>query len=239
MKTTVRYLTSKRIVGTGLAMGTLGLALMASSANTLRTPQSTKIQSILTKCATCHNPDQLSGGLDLTSRDAALANGRALVPGNVDASAIAQQVVHGAMPPGSPLSEEDREVVVAWIKSGAAYPTITRPEKSVNPKSWAFKPVILPSVPKGTKAQIANPIDAFILQGLRAKKLSPAVEADRLDIAAVEHPAQLLGDELILDRGARRREQRPIARPEIVRHPVDPCLVCQAITRQPERRHDA
>jgi len=179
MKTTVKYLTSKRVAGTGLAVGTLSLALMASSATTQLTPQSTKIQSILTKCATCHNPDQLSGGLDLTSRDAALANGRALVPGNVDASAIAQQVVNGAMPPGSPLSEDDRDVVVAWIKSGANYPSITRPQKSVNPKSWAFKPVVLPAVPKVAKTQPANPIDAFILQGLRAKKLSPAVEADR------------------------------------------------------------
>ncbi|MFM2222638.1 MAG: hypothetical protein RLZZ78_895, partial [Armatimonadota bacterium] len=179
MKTTVKYLTSKRVVGAGLAVGTLSLALMASSASTQLAPQSTKIQSILTKCATCHNPDQLSGGLDLTSRDAALANGRALVPGNVDASGIAQQVVHGAMPPGSPLSEDDREVVVAWIKSGADYPSITRPQKSVNPKSWAFKPVVLPAVPKVAKVQPANPIDAFILQGLRAKRLSPALEADR------------------------------------------------------------
>ena len=179
MKSTDNFATGKRTFSIGLTVGTLSLALMASSASTIGQPQEPKIQAILTKCASCHNPDKRAGGLDLTSRNAALMHGRALVPGNVEASAIAQQVVHGAMPPGSPLSEDDRDIVVEWIKSGATYPSIAAPQKSVNPKSWAFQPLLLPNVPKLNGSVIANPVDGFIHMGLRSKGLTAAPEADR------------------------------------------------------------
>ena len=179
MKSTVTCAASKHVAGAGLAAGTFALALMAHSAGTAGQAPPSKLQAILTKCATCHNPDQRAGGLDLTSRETALAHGRALVPGNVDASAIAQQVVHGVMPPGKPLSESDQEIVTEWIKSGAAYPTITRPSKPLNPKSWAFKPLVLPAVPSTNRLVSKNPIDAFISSGLQAKGLKPAVEASR------------------------------------------------------------
>jgi hypothetical protein len=40
---------------------------------------------------------------------------------------------------------------------------------------WAFQKVVRPEVPAGA----ANPIDGFIVEGLRAKKLTPSPEADR------------------------------------------------------------
>ncbi len=40
---------------------------------------------------------------------------------------------------------------------------------------WAFQKVVRPEVPGGA----AHPIDAFIREGLKAKKLSPSAEADR------------------------------------------------------------
>jgi len=179
MKSTVTCAASKRVAGAGLAAGTFALALMAHSAGTAGQEPPSKLQAILTKCATCHNPDQRAGGLDLTSRETALAHGRALVPGNVDASDIAQKVVLGAMPPGKPLSESDQEIVTEWIKSGAAYPTITRPSKTLNPKSWAFTPLKLPAVPSVNRLGTKNPIDAFISSGLKAKGLKQAAEAGR------------------------------------------------------------
>ena len=179
MKSTVTCAASKHVAGAGLAAGTFALALMAHSAGTAGQAPPSKLQAILTKCATCHNPDQRAGGLDLTSRKTAIEHGRALVPGNVDASDIAQKVVLGAMPPGKPLSESDQEIVTEWIKSGAAYPTITRPSKPLNPKSWAFKPPVLPAVPSTNRLVSKNPIDAFIWSGLQAKGLKPAVEASR------------------------------------------------------------
>ncbi len=169
----------KQTLCAGLAATTLGLALMAHSADPARTDQTPKIKAILTQCIACHNQNQLAGGLDLTSRDAAMANGRALIPGNADASAIAQQVVHGAMPPGKPLSQEEQDVVIGWIKAGAAFPSLTPPAKQVNPSSWAFMPVTLPAVPKVLQKGSINPIDAFLEQGLRAKGLRASQEADR------------------------------------------------------------
>lgn len=179
MKSTVTCAASKHVAGAGLAAGTFALALMAHSAGTAGQAPPSNVQAILTKCATCHNPDQRAGGLDLTSRKTAIEHGRALVPGNVDASGIAQKVVLGAMPPGKPLSESDQEIVTEWIKSGAAYPTITRPSKPLNPKSWAFKPLVLPAVPSTNRLVSKNPIDAFIWSGLQAKGLKPAVAASR------------------------------------------------------------
>ena len=169
----------KQTLGAGLAAATLGLALMAHSAAPARTNQVPRIRAILTQCIACHNQNKLAGGLDLTSRDAAMANGRALVPGNADASAIAQQVVHGAMPPGKPLSQEDQDVVIGWIKAGAEFPILMPPAKQVNPSSWAFKPVTLPAVPIILQKGSINPIDAFLDQGLRAKGLRASKEADR------------------------------------------------------------
>ena len=170
---------AKQSLSAGLAIGTFGIALMAHSASPFERNQNPKIQSILTQCVACHNPDQRAGGLDLTSRDAALAHGRALVPGNVDASVIAQQVLHGAMPPGTPLSIDDQNIIIAWIKSGAVFPNIAQPQKKANPRSWAFKPLILPAVPKLPGKTSVNPIDAFIQSGLRSKGIRPAREADR------------------------------------------------------------
>ncbi|MFM7188997.1 MAG: DUF1549 domain-containing protein, partial [Armatimonadota bacterium] len=172
----------KQAFGAGLAVGTFGLALMAHSANSHGSHQPPKIQAILTQCATCHNPEQRAGGLDLTSRDAAVAHGRALVPGNVDASAIAHQVVTGAMPPGKPLSPDDQDVVITWIESGATFPVVSAPERKANPKSWAFHPLNLPAVPKLPGKTFENPIDAFIQSGLFAKGIKPSREADRVTL---------------------------------------------------------
>lgn len=169
----------RQTFGSGLAVVTVGFAVMAHSAGPSGVQQTSKIQAILSNCATCHNPDQRAGGLDLSSKESALAHGRALVPGNVDSSAIAHQVLAGAMPPGKSLSPDDQEAVIAWIKAGASYPTITRPAPKANPKSWSFKPLIQPLVPGTPRNTRHNPIDAFVQSGLRTKGLKPSQEASR------------------------------------------------------------
>jgi len=48
---------------------------------------------------------------------------------------------------------------------------------------WAFQPVNRPAVPAVQQRQwIRNPIDAFVLQKLEAKKITPGPEADRIDL---------------------------------------------------------
>jgi hypothetical protein len=44
---------------------------------------------------------------------------------------------------------------------------------------WAFQKVVRPAVPDIQDAWIRNPIDAFLLDGLRQKKLAPSLELDR------------------------------------------------------------
>src|SRR3954453_2133470 len=46
-------------------------------------------------------------------------------------------------------------------------------------KYWAFQKVARPAVPAIHDAWIRNPIDAFILDGLRGKQLTPSAPLDR------------------------------------------------------------
>jgi hypothetical protein len=49
-------------------------------------------------------------------------------------------------------------------------------------KHWSFQPLTRPAVPRVESAWAKNPIDAFILERLRAAKLSPAPDADRASL---------------------------------------------------------
>src|SRR3989442_18361 len=51
-----------------------------------------------TRCLACHNPTKKAGGLDLSTRQKALAGG-ALVPGEPDKSRMVRMVAQGKMPP--------------------------------------------------------------------------------------------------------------------------------------------
>ncbi len=47
---------------------------------------------------------------------------------------------------------------------------------------WAFQKVVRPEVPSIPDAWVHNPIDAFVLQSLRAKQLEPSVPLDRAQL---------------------------------------------------------
>ena len=49
-------------------------------------------------------------------------------------------------------------------------------------KYWAFQKVVRPPVPGISDPWVRTPIDAFILEGLRAKKLAPSAPLDRLKL---------------------------------------------------------
>src|SRR5207253_5554117 len=87
--------------------------------------------AVLQKCVRCHNGDKLAGGLDLTSRQRALAggdSGPALVPGDAAKSLLFRQVSTRKMPPKEPLADAEIEVVRRWIADGAAWPTLSAPK---------------------------------------------------------------------------------------------------------------
>jgi hypothetical protein len=160
------------------------------------------IPILLRHCTICHNHGRQEGGLDLRTRESMLKGGKsgpALVPGDPEKSLILQRVVARQMPPLGVFDsgvtrppEPDVEKLKQWIAQGA-------PEKEIRPdvattesdplvsdqdrQFWAFqplRPIAAPSVDHSDR--VGNPIDAFVLKKLEARRLSLSPEADRLTL---------------------------------------------------------
>lgn len=130
------------------------------------------------RCRECHGPDLQEGGLRL---DVDVTGSQSVVvAGDRGASELFRRVTSTApetrMPPrGKPLSAEEQELIGAWIDTGARWPAGTGRDPRLD--HWAWQPVVRPDVPGGATASEA--IDAFVGEGLAAKGLDPAPEADR------------------------------------------------------------
>ena len=134
------------------------------------------IQPLLAKrCFACHGPDTQEAGLRFDDQTAAIreldSGLRAIVPGDPVASEMLARLRSTdpdlQMPPeGQRLSTAEVAAITAWIEAGATWE-----------EHWAFRPLIRPVVPKVPGA--ANPIDAFIQQGLADRGLPLPDEADR------------------------------------------------------------
>ena len=142
------------------------------------------------RCLSCHNPEQKTSGLDLSNLDTALQGGAGsrtvLVPGRPNESLMITRVVAGEMPLGSPLPQEEREILWRWGAAGAPWSgTLVAPESKrprAGPDWWAFQPLAesLPPEPEGIpRAWRGSPIDRFILGKLREKGMRPSPPADR------------------------------------------------------------
>lgn len=133
-------------------------------------------------CFKCHGPDaeQRQGGLRLDQRDAALAEAdsgmAAIVPGKPEESELVRRILSTdefeMMPPPEakhPLTDEQKEVLRAWVAAGAPYA-----------EHWAFQPPVRPALPAVRNAQwVRNEIDAFLLARLEKEGLEPSEPADR------------------------------------------------------------
>ena len=137
-------------------------------------------------CFKCHGPDDNArkGGLRLDVRDDALKGGKsrtaAIVPGHPEKSELVTRILatneDDQMPPASvkhPLNARQKQVLQAWIRSGADY----RPH-------WAFTaPVgVTPPSVKVPAFTIRNPIDAFVAARWKQEGLQPSPEADRITL---------------------------------------------------------
>ncbi len=130
-------------------------------------------------CFQCHGPDEKvrKAKLRLDIRDDAIKAG-AFVPGKPEASELFKRVCATEpelrMPPAKskkpPLTEAQIATLKRWIANGATYS-----------EHWSFTPLKRPEVPK-PKAQIANPIDAFILARLEKEGVTPSKETDRVTL---------------------------------------------------------
>ena len=140
-------------------------------------------------CLPCHNADQKTAGLILDRREGALKGGNsgpALVPHQPADSLLIKKIMAGEMPPGNPLSNQDREALRQWVEAGAPWSEPVAKAPAKRPRGdmnwWALQPLGKPQVPN--PSNIPNDwthtaIDRFIYAKLQEKGLQPSPPADR------------------------------------------------------------
>jgi len=152
------------------------------------------------KCMQCHGLANPMANLDLRSREGALKGGQhgpALVPGDAAASRLYRHISgqeQPRMPLGGQLSQQEIDVLKAWIESGAEWdanvtltavtaPTAAKRFTAAQRNFWAFQQVVKPTPPRVKGASwVRTPIDAFILAKLEEKNLKPNPPADKVTL---------------------------------------------------------
>ncbi len=148
-----------------------------------------QVAPILRRCVFCHSGDAPQGGLDLSTRQSALAGGKsgpALAPGQGSESLIYTMTAARLMPPGEPLTEAETSLLRQWIDAGAGWETALA--TTAAPKQaeragldwWALEALQKPQPPAtGSESWARNAIDRFVLAKLQAEGLEPSPPADR------------------------------------------------------------
>ena len=116
-------------------------------------------------------------------------SGRLLEPGKPEESLLIKALRYQGdlqMPPEGKLSEADVAEFVRWVKDGAPMPAdqhlVKNPPSGIDSEKggrfWSFQPVQKhPEPPRGDWARTR--IDAFVLEGMKQKGLTPSPPADR------------------------------------------------------------
>lgn len=143
-------------------------------------------------CVKCHGPKRQEGGLRLDRRDPAFRggdSGKVILAGNADQSELLRRISADEgerMPPvekgNKPLSKEQVALLRKWVDGGANWPKDSG-RLTVESDHWAYQPVKDVRPPKfdeaAAKRWVRNPIDGFVLAGLRKKGIEPSPAADR------------------------------------------------------------
>ena len=151
------------------------------------------------KCLSCHGEAKISG-FDLRTRNDLMkggSRGPAVVPGNAEKSLLYDAILQRgqlSMPPSDKLAPEEIAAIKDWINEGAHWPKDLMTDRAPRSDWWSFKPIVQRPVPESASewtadatsprnthilANSANPIDAFVLQKLKANGMKPAPPADR------------------------------------------------------------
>tara|TARA_R110002049_G_scaffold27321_2_gene94263 strand:- start:482259 stop:484649 length:2391 start_codon:yes stop_codon:yes gene_type:complete len=156
-----------------------GIIANDSSALTQTEPQRIDFQRVVRPilsetCFDCHGPDSATreAQLRLDQFESAMS---VIEPGDADSSELVRRILSDdpgeRMPPPSSNrqpTDEQRKKLVDWINAGAEYEN-----------HWAFNPpaeVTVVNLPDDSWSR--GPIDAFVLQKLRAESLDPSPAAD-------------------------------------------------------------
>lgn len=138
-------------------------------------------------CVACHQPAKAKGGLDLTTRTAALSGGDegpSLVPGRPDASTLYRRATHQdepGMPAKKPkLPDAELAILKAWIAADAPWERTLSAAANDDRAHWSFRPLARPTVPTPTDHGWGRtPIDAFIRSAQESRGVTPTAQADR------------------------------------------------------------
>ncbi len=144
------------------------------------------------RCEVCHGAEAEQGGLSLGNFDGLLKGGKsgpAVVAGEPEQSLLLRQI--SGTPPkmpmaGTPLSEEQVELIRRWIAQGANDDTLSDADTTW----WSFQRLERPEVPSAEDQQgnagrapkavwARTSIDHFVLAKLAENGLAPSAEADR------------------------------------------------------------
>ncbi len=196
------WLAALRIAsGAGLILAVAASQLTAAEPNAAGLEYfERKVRPLLAEnCYSCHGEKKQKGKLRLDSPGAIRAGGESgaiFTPGKPDESriilAVGYQDEDLKMPPKKRLSPQQVADLAEWVRLGAPMPASdaaatapARKEFQITAKDrahWAFQPLKRPEVPKLTRRQPVNPIDAFILTKLKTKGLTANPTATRQEL---------------------------------------------------------
>ncbi|MCI0338178.1 MAG: PSD1 and planctomycete cytochrome C domain-containing protein [Acidobacteria bacterium] len=161
---------------------------------------------LMRSCAGCHNAKAKIAGLDLTTAEGFQRGGDSgplVNKENPVHSRLLKVISYQEelkMPPTGKLKDDEITVLIEWVKMGAPWPparaetretsdakltnrTPTKEFSEAEKNFWTFLPISHPIPPKvKNTGWVKSPIDAFILQKLEEKKLSPAPPSDKLTL---------------------------------------------------------
>ncbi|HLK59823.1 MAG TPA: DUF1553 domain-containing protein [Chthonomonadaceae bacterium] len=132
-------------------------------------------------CLKCHNGQTRAGGIDLSTRAAAM-QASALGTEDPAQSRLIRAVASGKMPPTGKLPDAQIALLRRWIETGATYPrpTLIYTPPAIKPL-WSLQPVKRSPLPKTPYDALAKtPLDRFIFDRLAQKGLKPSQPAPRL-----------------------------------------------------------
>ncbi len=159
-----------------------------------------KVRPLLSEhCYECHSAtaEKVKGGLLLDTQEGWMAggdSGEVIAPGQPGESLLMTTVRYAdpdlQMPPKYKLSDDEIEVLEAWIAMGAPDPrtggVVTKSggiDREKARSHWAFRPVSTPEVPAVKTADWPRgDVDRFVLSRIEAAGLQPVADADRASL---------------------------------------------------------